>query len=151
MPKKSILMFILLWTALAVNAQADSLELENDTVMKDVVVPPEFKGGMEKFYDFFYTNFQYPQESAKRSVSGTAEIEFVVEKSGDITHVLLLEGIDFSIDNVILDLMRAMPRWTPATKNGDPVRYKVSMPLTIRATKNKGLRPNQTIDNYRNE
>jgi len=38
-----------------------------------------------------------------------------------------------------------MPRWTPATKNGVPVRYKVSMPITIRASRRgqkSGLEPN---------
>lgn len=147
--RKSIMLFFFLSAALTVSAQADSLEVKEDTIMEDVIVPPEFNGGMAKFYDFMYTNFQYPQESARRSVNGTVELEFVVEKSGDITHVVLLKGLDFSIDDVILCLMKSMPRWKPATKNGEPVRYKVSMPLTIQASRNKGLRPDQTLNEYR--
>ena len=79
------------------------------------------------------------------------ELEFVVERTGDVTHVLLLKGLDYTIDDVILELMKAMPRWTPATKNGIPTRYKVSMPLTIRASRNKNTRSGEALFDYRTE
>ncbi len=151
MLKKTILIFFGLFAATWAYAQDDSTEVESDTISEDVIVPPEFKGGMDKFYDFLYTNFQYPEESAKRNVSGTVELEFVVERTGDVTHVLLLKGLDYTIDDVILELMKAMPRWTPATKNGIPTRYKVSMPLTIRASRNKNTRSGEALFDYRTE
>ena len=40
-----------------------------------------------------------------------------------------------------------MPRWTPATKNGEPVRYKVSMPINVRASR-KGQKSSQDLMNY---
>lgn len=149
--KKTALIFLCFFAAVSAQAQTDSTDIDSDTVMEDVIVPPEFKGGIDKFYDYVYTNFQYPEESGKRNVSGTVEIEFTVEKSGDITHVLMLKGLDYTIDDVILEMIKAMPRWTPATKNGSPVRYKVSMPLTVRASRNKGLRSGEALFDYRTE
>lgn len=114
---------------------------------EDVITQPEFKGGIEKMYQYITDNFVYPEEAQKRSVNGKMEVEFTVEKSGDITYVGILKGLDYSIDEEVLRLLKAMPRWTPATKNGVPVRYKVSMPITIRASR-KGQRSSQQLSRY---
>ena len=118
---------------------------------EDVITQPEFKGGIEKMYEYISTNFVYPDEAQKRSVNGKMEVEFTVEKSGDITYVGILKGLDYSIDEEVLRLLKAMPRWTPATKNGVPVRYKVSMPITIRASRNKNQKSSISLKDYRDQ
>ncbi|MBO5951691.1 MAG: energy transducer TonB [Bacteroidaceae bacterium] len=117
------------------NAQNNASQSQNSGEM--VITQPEFKGGMEALYKYILTNFEYPEEAAKRSISGTAEVEFTVEKSGDVTNVGLLKGIHELVDDQIIRLLQAMPRWTPATRNGTPVRYKVSMPLTLKLSRNR--------------
>lgn len=115
---------------------------------EDVITQPEFKGGIEKMYKYISDNFEYPDEAKKRSVNGKMEVEFTVEKSGDITYVGILKGLDYSIDDEVLRLLKAMPRWTPATKNGVPVRYRVSMPITIRASRNKNQKSSTALHDY---
>ncbi len=105
--------------------------------MEVVITQPEFKGGIKEMYQYIADNFQYPEEAARRSVNGKMEVEFTVEKSGDVTYCGIVKGLDYSIDGEILRLLEAMPRWIPATRNGEPVRYKVLMPLTIRAKKSQ--------------
>lgn len=116
-------------------------EKENKSAAQDtskvVITQPEYRGGIAALYQYISDNFAYPEQAAKRSVNGTMEVEFTVERSGDVTNVGILQGLDFSVDDEILRLLKAMPRWIPATKNGVPVRYKLSMPLTIRVSKNK--------------
>ena len=124
---------------------------ETDEKKEDVITQPEFKGGIEKMYEYIKTNFEYPAEASRRSVSGKIEVEFTVEKSGDITYVGVLKGLDYSIDEEVIRLLKAMPRWTPATKNGVPVRYKVSMPITIRASRGKSQKSNMALQDYREE
>lgn len=118
---------------------------------EDVITQPEFKGGIEKMYKYISDNFEYPDEAKKRSVNGKMEVEFTVEKSGDITYVGILKGLDYSIDDEVLRLLKAMPRWTPATKNGVPVRYRVSMPITIRASRNKNQKSSTDLQDYRDQ
>lgn len=126
----------------AVSAQSvgdqkpDSTAVTTSNNSKEVVITqPEFKGGIKEMYQYIADNFQYPEEAARRSVNGKMEVEFTVEKSGDVTYCGIVKGLDYSIDGEILRLLEAMPRWIPATRNGEPVRYKVLMPLTIRAKK----------------
>ena len=146
--KRFVLMasFVLLTNVLFAQSASDS---NNSSAKKteDVITQPEFKGGIEKMYEYISNNFVYPEEAQKRSVNGKMEVEFTVEKSGDITYVGILKGLDYSIDEEVLRLLKAMPRWTPATKNGVPVRYKVSMPITIRASR-KGQRSSQQLMKY---
>ena len=101
-------------------------------------------------YEYISRNFIYPEEAKKRSVKGKMEVEFTVEKSGTITYVSVLKGLDESIDGEIVKLLEAMPRWTPATKNGVPVRYKVSMPINLRASR-KGQKSNDDLIRYNEE
>lgn len=145
---KIALLLVLLSVFGPVFAQSDTDSKRDTTkITGDVITQPEFKGGIEKMYEYITNNFVYPEEAEKRSVNGKMEVEFTVEKSGDITYVGILKGLDYSIDEEVLRLLKAMPRWTPATKNGVPVRYKVSMPITIRASR-KGQRSSQDLMKY---
>lgn len=143
------------WMMLAVPAfaqSADNTNPEADTAKtEDVITQPEFKGGLEKMYQYIADNFEYPEDAAKRSVNGKIEVEFTIEKSGDVTLVGILKGLDYSIDDEVLRLLKGMPRWVPATRNGVPVRYKVSMPLTIRASKNKNRKSSSALFDYREQ
>lgn len=111
---------------------------ESDTIQtQDTIVPPSFKGGNDKLYDYVITNFEYPTDALRRSASGTLELQFTVEASGDITGVSILRGIDEAVDKEILRLLKNMPRWNPATKNGKKVRYTVSMPFSLKVSRVK--------------
>jgi len=148
MIRKTVFLTVLSIFSLFSSAQSDSTAKVDTTAKKaDVITQPEFKGGIEKMYEYISINFVYPEEAQKRSVNGKMEVEFTVEKSGDITYVGILKGLDYSIDEEVLRLLKAMPRWTPATKNGVPVRYKVSMPITIRASRKKE-RSSQELGRY---
>lgn len=119
--------------AIAQNAYADNDSTDVDTV--DVIVQPEYDGGMSKLYDYVTENFIYPDECERRHVSGTVEVKFTIEKSGDVSAVSILKGIDETIDEELVRIFRAMPAWIPATRNGEPVRYIVSMPITLKLSR----------------
>lgn len=148
--KKLLILSVSIFLFGLVSAQSDSSSTSKaaPAAGEDVITQPEFKGGIEKMYQYIADNFEYPDDAAKRSVNGRMEVEFTVEKSGDITYVGILKGLDYSIDEEVLRLLKAMPRWTPATKNGVPVRYKVSMPITIRASRTKNQKSLSTIQDY---
>lgn len=134
-------------------AQSDTTSTADNSSepVEDVITQPEFKGGIEKMYEYISNNFVYPDDAKRRSVNGKMEVEFTVEKSGDITYVGILKGLDYSIDDEVLRLLKAMPRWTPATKNGVPVRYKVSMPITIRASRTSNQKSSTALQDFREQ
>lgn len=115
---------------------ADSLAGESE-IQEDVVVPPEYDGGIEKLYDFLRDNFQYPEDCEKRYVSGTIELKFIIEKSGDMSAIWIEEGLEEPVNDELIRVFKAMPMWHPATKNGVPVRYTVSMPVTLKISRKR--------------
>lgn len=106
---------------------------------EDVIVQPEYPGGIEKLYDFIIANFEYPEDCKKRNVRGTVEMEFTIEKSGDISAVGILKGLDPEFDAELIRVFKAMPLWEPATRNGNPVRYKVYMPISLKFSRTNKL------------
>lgn len=149
--KRLAALFALISIFALVSAQSVRSNSKGAAQKEDVITQPEFKGGIEKMYQYISDNFEYPEDAQKRSVNGKMEVEFTVEKSGDITYVGILKGLDYSIDEEVLRLLKAMPRWTPATKNGVPVRYKVSMPITIRASRTKNLKSSSGLQDFREQ
>lgn len=149
--KKTLVLLAFLAVSSLCFAQRDTIRTTEPykTESGDIIYQPEFKGGIEKMYEYISHNFIYPDEAEKRSVSGKIEVEFTVEKSGDITGVGVLKGLDYSIDEEVVNLIKGMPRWYPATKNGIPVRYKVSMPINIKASRTRSQRSSTGLKDYR--
>ena len=134
--RKTILMLVLLFLYGSVIAQSATDSISNISDTTDVVITqPEFKGGAQNLSKYIAENFVYPADAQRRSVDGKVEIEFTVEKSGDLTYIGIVKGLDSSVDEAIVELFKAMPRWTPGTKNGKPIRFKLRMPLNIRASR----------------
>ena len=130
---------LLFYPILSISAQSeDSSKTLNDSLKsgeEDVITQPEFDGGLEKMYEYILTNFEYPEECKKRNARGTVEIRFTIGKAGDIMQVYIVEGIDPDIDEELLRVFKAMPLWIPATKNGEPVRYTVTMPISLKLSR----------------
>ena len=125
--------------AIVQGVYADTDNDTTDVKKENVIVQPEYDGGISKLYDYITTNFIYPDECGKRQVSGTVEVKFTIEKSGDVSAVSVIKGIDETIDEELVRIFKAMPMWIPATLDGEPVRYTVVMPITLklsRANKN---------------
>lgn len=129
-----ILTLLFLYGSVIAQSETDSVSNTSDTT-KVVIIQPEFKGGSKNLSKYITENFVYPADAKRRSVDGKVEIEFTVEKSGDLTYIGIVKGIDDSVDKALVNLFKTMPRWTPATKNGKPVRYKIRMPFNIRASR----------------
>jgi len=59
-------------------------------------------------------------------------VQFVVEKSGEITEVQVLKGIGAGCDEEAVRVCRMMPRWKPGRQNGKPVRVKMVIPFVFK-------------------
>ena len=77
---------------------------------------------------FLNGNYSKAKEA---KIEGRVYCTFVVEKDGSLTHLSLQEELpkfqpcnDEALRSVV-----AMPKWTPAMKNGVPVRSIVRVPL----------------------
>jgi periplasmic protein TonB len=89
---------------------------------------PQFKGGPACMYEFVFKNLNYKTPECQ-PITGTAWVEFIVEKNGSLTNVKIKKGVSTQFDNEVLRVVSLMPAWQPGTKNGKPVRSIQYLPV----------------------
>lgn len=101
-------------------------------LLNDVDTRPEFPGGEVAMYRWLSQNIMYPAAAAEEGVQGRVIVSFVIEKDGSVSDVSILRGKHAALDREALRLVKGMPRWTPARKDGSPVRSSYTLPITFK-------------------
>ncbi|NML58727.1 energy transducer TonB [Chryseobacterium cheonjiense] len=105
-------------------------QVSDTQVYTEVEQTAEFPGGINAFRNKVASNFD---GSAMNGDEGTvkAEVTFVVERDGSITDVKASGGnSDFNAE-AIRTIKSIKNKWTPAKINGQSVRYRFRLPLTM--------------------
>ena len=97
-----------------------------------VDIQPVFPGGIKEFYQFIGKNYQVPNVPG---LKGKVIISFVVEKDGSLNDIKVLRDIGYGTGIEAIRVLSLSPKWTPAEQNGQHVRCKYMLPLSIEALK----------------
>jgi TonB family protein len=92
---------------------------------------PTFPGGMEKFYAYLKENVLYPAEAKANKLEGKVFLSFIVEKDGSLMDIQVQRGLGGGTDEEAVRVLKACPRWTPGTQNGNVVRVKYNIPISF--------------------
>ena len=103
-----------------------------EKIYSSVETMPEYPGGMKYFKRYIDRNLKYPEEAKRNKIEGVVVMQFVVEKNGDITSPKVVRRLEASLDSVAMNLIKGMPRWTPASDHGVKVRCKYSVPIAFK-------------------
>ena len=103
-----------------------------DEVFSYVDQLAEFQGGGNALLKWTMENLEYPLEAIEKKIEGRVFVSCVVEKDGSITNPSIQRSVDPSIDTEALRLVKNMPKWNPALKEGNPVRSKQTIPVLFR-------------------
>ena len=90
------------------------------------------KCSQDKMLQFIYTKIKYPKTARESAIEGRVEVEFVVKKDGSITNLKVLRGLERSCDEEVLRVVNLMPKWIPATKDGQAVDVKFTIPVSFK-------------------
>lgn len=102
----------------------------NEPKAKDKsVTPAEFPGGIPELMKFLQTHIHYPAMSETMHHTGTVLIRFYIEKDGTAVPYSIMQGIDPFLDLAAWKVITEMPKWTPAQKNGKPVKELLHLPV----------------------
>jgi protein TonB len=91
--------------------------------------PPYYPGGSIALSKFLKTNIVYPETAKSANITGTVTVSFVVELSGNLTKVEVLKGLGGGCDEEAIRVVKKMPKWLPASVQGQAVRsiYKLNI------------------------
>lgn len=105
---------------------------EGPVSMAMVEQKPSFPGGDAEMMKWLSNNINYPPAAAEEGVSGKVTIQFVVEKDGSISNVIVARGKHPALDQEAVRVVKKMPKWTPGRNNGAPVRVTYLLPVTFK-------------------
>lgn len=93
---------------------------------------PSFPGGTEELYKFIYANLKYPIVAQEAGISGRITLRFVVSKTGEVSDVQVLRGIDASCDKEAVRVVKMLPKWIPGKQNGVNVPVYYNLPIMFK-------------------
>lgn len=102
-----------------------------DSAFTKVDVDPEFSGGREALLRFLGRSIRYPVDAIKGNIQGKVIISFVIEKDGALTNLKVFKGVDKSIDDEALRVMKLSPPWNPGLVSSKPVRVAYKVPISF--------------------
>ena len=92
---------------------------------------PHFPGGNGALLDWLSKNIHYTSGCA--SIQGRVVVSFFVEPDGSLSDIELVRKVAPELDEEVLRVVKAMPKWIPASQNNKPIRAKFTMPITFRS------------------
>ncbi len=113
-------------------AQPEPPKEEENKVFDVVEEQPSFPGGQGALMSWLSENIKYPVIAAENGVQGRVIVQFVVSKTGSISDVKVVRGVDPSLDREAVRVVSAMPKWTPGRQNGTTVNVRYTLPVTFR-------------------
>ena len=99
--------------------------------LPDNIVGAQFPGGTEQLIKFLSENIKYPVECEKQGIQGRVVLLIVIDKDGSVTDIKVAKSVHPLLDAEAVRVASSMPRWQPATKDGQPVRIRYSLPITF--------------------
>lgn len=104
----------------------------DDEVFTTVEKQPQFPGGEAAMVKFVSDNLKYPVEAKKAAIRGSIYVQFIVEKDGSLTSPVVLRDIGGGCGAAAIEVIKRMPRWSPAMQNGQVVRAKFTLPIKFK-------------------
>ncbi|WP_114748913.1 TonB family protein [Pleomorphovibrio marinus] len=94
---------------------------------------PSPKEGFEQWKSYLLSEIHLPKKENEIGLSGTMELEFVVNEKGQIHSPSIKRSFGGGVDEQVLRALSSSnaPLWTPGTKAGEVVATIVTQPITI--------------------
>ncbi len=88
---------------------------------------PELVGGLAELQ----RRIKYPEMAKKAGVEGRVIVQFIVDEQGNVLDPQVVRGLGAGLDEEAVRAVR-QAKFTPGKQRGQPVRVKMSLPITFR-------------------
>lgn len=110
---------------------------QNDTSVYTIVEDmPVFPGGEYKMKRFITDMIRYPESARVNNIEGTVYVSFIVEKTGSLSDIKILKGVNNDLNTEALRIISSMPYWEPGVQKGEWVRVSMVVPVEFKLTTN---------------
>lgn len=92
---------------------------------------PSFPGGDAELLKFIYDNIQYPEIAKENNIQGKVIMRFCVTYKGTVDQVSVSRGVDPSLDEEAVRVIKMLPLFKPGKQGGKPVNVWYSLPISF--------------------
>ncbi len=108
-------------------------EIEDEEIFISAETMPSFQGGdLNVFRNWVQGKLRYPQIAQENGISGNVILQFVIEKDGSLTNIVVLRTPDRSLSEEAIRVLNQSPKWSPGKQRNQAVRVKYTLPVSFR-------------------
>lgn len=108
-------------------------EIKDDEPFLTAETMPSFQGGtINDFRNWVQSKVKYPQIAQENGISGRVVLQFVIEKDGRLTNIVVLQTPDRSLSEEAIRVLNQSPKWAPGKQRSQTVRVKYTLPVDFR-------------------
>jgi protein TonB len=113
-------------------------EETTDEIFMVVEDMPRFEGCSDetctqtKIMQFIARKTNYPPIAKENNITGRVFVSFVVDKTGSVTNVKILRGVDKYLDAEAVRVVKSLPKFRPGKQRGKPVKVQYNVPISFR-------------------
>lgn len=93
---------------------------------------PVFQGNTEKSLAIFFNqNLKYPRTARKKNIVGKVIVRFEINIDGSLRNYEVLSSPAPSLSEEALRVIKLMPKWKPANRDGDLIPMIFNLPVSF--------------------
>jgi protein TonB len=92
---------------------------------------PIFPGGDLGLMKYIQKNVKYPPIAKEYNITGKVYVSFIVDKTGSVTNVKIVRGVDKTLDAEALRVVKSLPKYKPGKQRGKAVRVMFTIPINF--------------------
>ena len=111
--------------------EIEIIEEDDEEIFMVVENMPKFPGGDLGLMKYIQKNVKYPPIAKEYNITGKVYISFVVDKSGSVTNVKVVRGVDKNLDAEAVRVIKSLPKYKAGKQRGKPVRVMFTVPINF--------------------
>lgn len=111
------------------SAQIDTKDMTLDTAPAD---SPQFPGGFNAMRAYIKSHIHIPEAARKMNKEGKVIVTAQVDAHGNIADCSVFSSDDAVFNDEAIRVVKSMPQFTPAHKNGKPVATECKIQVMFR-------------------
>ena len=106
--------------------------MDDEFCFEEPDVLPAFPGGLDGLMNYLSDHIRYPKLALKNKVEGRVVVRFVVQKTGKVGRVEVLESVDMDLAEEAVRVVKKLPDFTPGRVNDEPVNVWFTLPVNFK-------------------
>jgi protein TonB len=111
--------------------EIEIIEEDDDEFFMVVENMPIFPGGDLGLMKYIQKNVKYPAIAKEYNITGKVYVSFIVDKSGSVTNVKIVRGVDKNLDSEAVRVVKSLPKYKPGKQRGKAVRVMFTIPINF--------------------